>query len=159
VAGRGSLESADLLELLGLLGLGLGSVGLGPAGEDLLGAHEQLLLPGVAQGRVDAIAAERTRLRADGDRRKLRVAELEDRLCDLCVPCERETTPEMKPHERDFANLINESIARVRCPSIPDQAHSVRQFRNCEFRKKLRKYNLTVGRTLVRIPRVLGLTC
>ena len=36
--------------------------------------------------------------------RRQRVAELEDRLCELCLPYWRETTPDMKPHERDFAN-------------------------------------------------------
>ena len=52
-----------------------------------------------------------TRSRADGDRRKLRAAELEGSLCALRVPSERETAPEMNPHARDFANLVNESIS------------------------------------------------
>jgi hypothetical protein len=42
--------------------------------------------------------------------RKLRVAELEGRLCDLCQPFLGETTPDMKPHERDFTNLVNELV-------------------------------------------------
>ena len=42
--------------------------------------------------------------------RKHRVAELEGRLCGLCQPYWHETTPDMKPHERDFANLVNELI-------------------------------------------------
>lgn len=40
--------------------------------------------------------------------RKLRVAELEGRLCALCRPYGHETTPDMKAHERDFTNLVNE---------------------------------------------------
>jgi len=40
--------------------------------------------------------------------RQLRVAELENQLCDLCLPLMRETTPDMQPHERDFTNLVNE---------------------------------------------------
>src|SRR4051794_32312865 len=45
--------------------------------------------------------------------RKQRVAELEGRLCELCNPYRRETTPEMRPHERDFANLVNELLERL----------------------------------------------
>jgi transposase len=41
------------------------------------------------------------------------VAELEGRLCELCQPHWRDTTPDMKPHERDFANLANELIQRT----------------------------------------------
>jgi transposase len=51
------------------------------------------------------------RLAAAGRRR--RVAELEDHLCRLCKPYWHETTPEMKPHERDFANLVNELMQRL----------------------------------------------
>ena len=40
--------------------------------------------------------------------RKLRVAELEGRLCELCQPYVGESTQTMKPHERDFMNLANE---------------------------------------------------
>jgi len=39
---------------------------------------------------------------------KRRVAELEGRLCELCGPYERETTPDLQPPERDFTNLVNE---------------------------------------------------
>jgi len=42
--------------------------------------------------------------------RKHRVAELEGRLCDLCMPYWRDTTPAMTPHERDFTNLVNELV-------------------------------------------------
>jgi transposase len=45
--------------------------------------------------------------------RQQRVAELEGRLCALCTPHWRNTTGEMKPHERDFANLVNELLERV----------------------------------------------
>jgi hypothetical protein len=42
--------------------------------------------------------------------RKQRVAELEGRLCDLCQPYWREPTSDMKPHQRDFTNLVNELV-------------------------------------------------
>jgi hypothetical protein len=52
-------------------------------------------------------AAADTRLGAEG--RKRRVAELEGRLCKLWQPYwPAETTPDMKPHERAFANFIEE---------------------------------------------------
>jgi hypothetical protein len=51
------LEPADLLEQLGLDGLGIDSGGLEAVGEHPLGAVEQLLLPGVDQGGVDAVLA------------------------------------------------------------------------------------------------------
>lgn len=56
-------------------------------------------------------AAEDGRLGEAG--RKQRVADLEDQLCSLCLRYERATTPAMKPHERDFANLVNELIRLV----------------------------------------------
>jgi len=40
--------------------------------------------------------------------RQQRVAELEGRLCELLLPFPCEATSEMPPHERDFANLVNE---------------------------------------------------
>lgn len=52
--------------------------------------------------------AEDGRLGDEG--RKRRVAALEGRLCALCVPCDVEITPEMKPHEKDFTNLAKELI-------------------------------------------------
>ena len=45
--------------------------------------------------------------------RQQRVAELEGRLCGLCNPLWRSTTAGLKPHERDFANLVNELMERV----------------------------------------------
>jgi transposase len=42
--------------------------------------------------------------------RQQRVAELEGRLCELCQPHDREATPDLKPHERDFTNLVNELV-------------------------------------------------
>jgi transposase len=56
-------------------------------------------------------AADDQRLGEPG--RKERVAELEGRLCELCQPYGQEATPEMKPHERDFANLVNELLERL----------------------------------------------
>jgi hypothetical protein len=53
-------------------------------------------------------AAEDGRLGAQG--RKRRIAELEGRLCELCIPFDREVTAEMKPHEQDFTNLVQELI-------------------------------------------------
>lgn len=45
--------------------------------------------------------------------RQQRVADLEARLCELCQPYWRDTTPAMRPHERDFANLVNELLERM----------------------------------------------
>jgi transposase len=63
------------------------------------------------------IFSDAKRAAADGrlgeQGRQQRVAELEGRLCELCNPYWRETTPEMKPHERDFANLVNELLGRL----------------------------------------------
>jgi transposase len=42
--------------------------------------------------------------------RRLRVAELESRLCALCEPYLGETVAAMKPHQKDFINLANELI-------------------------------------------------
>ncbi len=42
--------------------------------------------------------------------RKLRVAELEGRLCELCQPYWQDTTADMPAHERDFTNLVNELV-------------------------------------------------
>ena len=56
-------------------------------------------------------AAADGRLSVRGRRR--RVAELEDRLCQLCQPYWQETKPETKPHEREFANLVNELLERM----------------------------------------------
>lgn len=56
-------------------------------------------------------AAADQRLGEEG--RKQRVADLEGRLCELCDPYWHETTSEMKPHECDFANLVNELLQRV----------------------------------------------
>ena len=51
------------------------------------------------------------RLGAQG--RLQRIAELEGRLCELCRPSWHEPTPELKPHERDFVNLVNELMQRL----------------------------------------------
>jgi transposase len=56
-------------------------------------------------------AAADGRLGAAG--REQRVADLEGRLCELCRPHDRDATPDMKPHERDFVNLVNELIRLV----------------------------------------------
>jgi hypothetical protein len=42
--------------------------------------------------------------------RQQRVADLAGRLGDLCLPYWRETTSDMKAHERDFTNLVNELV-------------------------------------------------
>jgi hypothetical protein len=44
--------------------------------------------------------------------REKRVAELEGRLCGLCNPHSHQK-PDMRPHERDFANLANELLERM----------------------------------------------
>lgn len=51
-------------------------------------------------------AAEDGRLGQAG--RQQRVNHLEDRLYELCRPYWTNTTRDMKPHERDFTNLVNE---------------------------------------------------
>jgi transposase len=53
-------------------------------------------------------AAADGRLGAEG--RKQRVSELEGRLGDLCQPYWQEATSDLKPHERDFTNLVNELV-------------------------------------------------
>jgi len=45
--------------------------------------------------------------------REERVAEFEGRLSALCRPYWRDPTPDMPPHERDFANLVNELTQRL----------------------------------------------
>jgi transposase len=47
-----------------------------------------------------------------------RVAELEGRLCELCQPYLQETTATMKPHERDFTNLVNELIRLLQAEEL-----------------------------------------
>jgi transposase len=56
-------------------------------------------------------AASDGRLGTEG--RERRVAGFEERLCVLCHPYWRDPTPEMRPHERDFANLVNELLQRL----------------------------------------------
>jgi transposase len=45
--------------------------------------------------------------------REHKVAEFEDRLSGLCRPHWRQTTPDMPPHEREFANLAEELTQRL----------------------------------------------
>src|SRR5207249_2797010 len=45
--------------------------------------------------------------------REQRVAELEGRLCDLCLPHQGDTTADLPPHERDFRNLAKELWERL----------------------------------------------
>jgi transposase len=45
--------------------------------------------------------------------RKARVAELEGRLCDLCVPHQGGATVNLSPPERDLCNLANELLDRL----------------------------------------------
>jgi hypothetical protein len=45
--------------------------------------------------------------------REQKVAEFEGRLSDLCRPHWRQTTPEMPPHGREFANLVEELTQRL----------------------------------------------
>ena len=61
-------------------------------------------------------AAEDGRLGEAG--RRQRVAELERRLDALCWPHWWETTPEDKPHERDFVNLVNELMRLMRADEL-----------------------------------------
>ncbi len=61
-------------------------------------------------------AAEDGRLGEAG--RQRRVADLEDRLGELCRPYWRDTTPEMKPHERDFTKLVNELMRLMQAEEL-----------------------------------------
>lgn len=61
-------------------------------------------------------AAEDGRLGEAG--RKLRVAELEGQLCELCLPYWQETTTDLKPHERDFTNLVNELMRLMQAEEL-----------------------------------------
>jgi transposase len=45
--------------------------------------------------------------------RQQRVAELEGRLCELCLPYQGDTAADLPPHERDFRNLANELVDRL----------------------------------------------
>jgi hypothetical protein len=67
--------------------------------------------------RLLALYYDAKRAAADGrlgsKGREQRVAEFEARLGNLCRPYWRQTTPEMPPHERDFANLANELTERM----------------------------------------------
>jgi transposase len=67
--------------------------------------------------RLLALYYDAKRAAADGrlgtEGREKRVAEFEGRLSDLCRPYWREPTPDMPPHERDFANLVNELTERL----------------------------------------------
>jgi len=45
--------------------------------------------------------------------RQQRVTQLEDRLCELCQTYLQQMPAEMKPHERDFFNLLNELVERM----------------------------------------------
>lgn len=67
--------------------------------------------------RLLALYHDAKRAAADGrlgmEGRKRRVAEFEDRLCELCRCYGRDTTRDMSPHERDFANLVNELVERM----------------------------------------------
>jgi transposase len=67
--------------------------------------------------RLLALYYDAKRAAADGrlgyTGRENRVAELEDRLCILCRPYWQEPTADMPPHQRDFANLVNELLQRM----------------------------------------------
>jgi hypothetical protein len=72
------------------------------------------------QGFLDRLLAlyyDAKRAAADGrlgtQGRKKRVAEFEGRLCDVCRPYWHDSSPDMQPHERDFANLVNELMERL----------------------------------------------
>jgi hypothetical protein len=56
-------------------------------------------------------AAADQRLGPEG--RRQRVAALEERLCQLCRPHWHEALAQSRPHQRDFANLVNELLQRV----------------------------------------------
>jgi transposase len=61
-----------------------------------------------------ALYYDAKRVAADGrlgeEGRMMRVCDLENRLYDLCRHYQRSATADLKPHERDFANLIDELL-------------------------------------------------
>jgi transposase len=97
-------------------------------------------------------AAEDERLGEAG--REQKVSEFEGRVCDLFQPywpCE--TTPEMKPHERDFTNFVNEIMRLclaeelftfVRVPEVePTNNARERDLRNPAMDRKAGRTNQT----------------
>jgi transposase len=98
-------------------------------------------------------AAEDGRLGFAG--RQERVTDLENRLCDLCLPYGLETTPAMKAHERDFTNLVNELLRLVfaeelftfvLCPEVEATNNiSERQLRGPALDRKAGRTNQTAA--------------
>ena len=98
-------------------------------------------------------AAADERLGVEG--RKQRVAEFEGRLCQLWQPFwPAETTPDMKPHERDFANFIDEVMRLclaeelftfVLQPELVDPTNNIseRQLRDPALARKAGRTNKT----------------
>jgi len=87
--------------------------------------------------------------------RKQRIADLEDRLCKLCTPYWQETTPDQKPHEQDFTNLVNELVRLllaeelftfVLCPNVePTNNGMERQLRSPAQDRKAGRTNQTAA--------------
>lgn len=85
--------------------------------------------------------------------RKERVSEFEGRLSELCQPYIRDTTPDMKPHERDFTNLVNELVRLMRDEELftfvlvegvePTNNRSERQVRDSVLDRKAGRTNKT----------------
>jgi transposase len=87
--------------------------------------------------------------------RKLLIADLEDRLCKLCRPYQWQDTQGMKPHERDFANLVDELLRLlmaeelftfVLCPDVePTNNGMERQLRSPAQDRKAGRTNQTAA--------------
>jgi transposase len=98
-------------------------------------------------------AAADGRLGATG--RQLRVADLESRLMELCMPYLGNTSAELPAHERDFINLANELIRLllagelftfVLIPGVePTNNAMERQLRNPALDRKARRTNRTAA--------------
>src|SRR5262249_37116375 len=80
------LEPPDLLVKLGLQGLLLGAGGLGAVEEQLLGVADELLLPGVDQGRMHAMQARQFADRLVAFERRQRHLGLERRRMGFPLP-------------------------------------------------------------------------
>jgi transposase len=109
--------------------------------------------------RLLAVYYDAKRAAADGrlgdESRKQHVAELEGRLCDLCQPYWRETASDMKPHERDFTNLVNELVRLLLAEELfvfvlvegvdPTNNFSERQLRNPALDRKTGRTSKTAA--------------
>ncbi len=87
--------------------------------------------------------------------RELRIADLEERLCQLCKPYQWQDTQGMPPHERDFCNLVDELVRLlldeelftfVLCPEVePTNNATERLLRGPALDRKAGRTNQTAA--------------